>query len=704
MLDKKEEYCISPVRLIHFIWAGGTNALPKNDNAKQVSNHHIIRDWQDCNPDFQALLWVDIQSLSKTTRQEYQKRGYQFVEDVSCLSISTLENVHNKKKLLVVDIAILFEKASEFFSKNEIEDLQALIFYEMKNSFHPNYGASSDLLRYLVLLVYGGAYFDSDVQPGDSPLSCHPAFRKYAYFSGFNVIVDESNDALICSRAHPFLVTLLKKAFQNYKHQKPELLNTFNFRWFTLYRTGPDLVLKNVPNISNYKLKKKFIYQKNRIGNKSWTKYTITSTSSINEAVQLATKSMLAEMKYMNVCRLAEHVHGVGLSLRENILRIMRKIITISRSPSLWDEFVINLDKKYNDEIDAYEATYPSLTFADKKYNFSFNKIEESIRKEINKGKDNKNFAMVCADIKDFLQKNEIETNKINNVLEKLHQRYPLLQFYRQKIKRSILGSIGAYEHSEIAYLRVTDIFLEENIFHLALPTMTQQSFTKTLSVADLDETIIAELQSSYYNLIRLLQSSKPVGIILSDLSDFHLNVSYQKIFNLLELLNPHTNKNFSEFIASEIIKKLKTEYDIKSLLENSMHHQADEVFAEWVQFKLSFDLSNAKVGDSVARDGNYFSEKLTQEKAMQLTLYSLKRLLCFFEKCMQDCLSIQDPAKVKNEILLSEFYNEFPDLIKSIEECLGFANFPFPEEAKLGIQLFLMSFSIAGEAVMKNF
>jgi mannosyltransferase OCH1-like enzyme len=49
--------------------------------------------------------------------------------------------------------------------------------YEI-DRLRPNYGASSDLLRYLILYSFGGAYFDSDVAPGTKRLETSESFLK----------------------------------------------------------------------------------------------------------------------------------------------------------------------------------------------------------------------------------------------------------------------------------------------------------------------------------------------------------------------------------------------------------------------------------------------------------------------------------------------------------------------------------------------
>jgi hypothetical protein len=157
----------------------------------------------------------------------------------------------------VVDPNIIFLKDISALNQNDDMDY---IRYEIEKP-NPNYGASSDLLRYKILYEYGGAYFDSDVSPGERALEQLPEL--------FNIERDRpilfvdinsqnqgfiGNDAFICSRGNPLMQDILAVAKNRYllntggesKFRREFAASFFNepqfFMDFTVYRTGPMLI------------------------------------------------------------------------------------------------------------------------------------------------------------------------------------------------------------------------------------------------------------------------------------------------------------------------------------------------------------------------------------------------------------------------------------------------------------------------------
>ena len=155
---------MSVPKIINFIWAG--KPLPED-------SHKIIEGWRTENPDFQAILWVP-QPLPKAVEDVYISRGYEFAScgQKDSKDSKSIENIIDevivnpntqKGPIIVADINVLFDKATAYLSKEKLDKLKAIIYYEM-NKFIPNYGPWGDLVRYLVSLVFGGVYSDSDVE------------------------------------------------------------------------------------------------------------------------------------------------------------------------------------------------------------------------------------------------------------------------------------------------------------------------------------------------------------------------------------------------------------------------------------------------------------------------------------------------------------------------------------------------------------
>lgn len=128
-------------KIINFIWVGPKQPMDE----KKL---RVIQEWHDevssVSKDFEFVLWVDTKSANKSIEEikaEYIKANPAF-ENVIIRDISTLKSAdHYEGK--IYDCA-----------RYEIDRVE------------PNYGAASDILRYIILAEYGGAYFDIDVNPG----------------------------------------------------------------------------------------------------------------------------------------------------------------------------------------------------------------------------------------------------------------------------------------------------------------------------------------------------------------------------------------------------------------------------------------------------------------------------------------------------------------------------------------------------------
>lgn len=173
-------------KIIHFIWAGGEKLLPE-ENAKR------IKAWAAKNSDFETYLWIDKMTTPKEKLEEYYWR-YCFNET---------------PKIILKDISE--EAISDEYSRYHIDKLE------------PNYGASSDLLRYNILKKYGGAYFDSEVIVTEESKSLNHTglfdldekeVLRINYFSQNRQAI--GNDAFICTPDHPLMAALYNRAKYNH--------------------------------------------------------------------------------------------------------------------------------------------------------------------------------------------------------------------------------------------------------------------------------------------------------------------------------------------------------------------------------------------------------------------------------------------------------------------------------------------------------
>lgn len=140
-------------RVIHFVWAGGERIMPPE-------SIKVVSDWAKANINFEVWLWVDNTTWpyqNKTIIQNYKKRFLK--ESISLVYEENFpedaqQQVNKTHAPIIIKDINVAELRDEY------------VAYEL-DKLRPNYGASSDLLRYVILYKYGGAYFDSDVAHHD---------------------------------------------------------------------------------------------------------------------------------------------------------------------------------------------------------------------------------------------------------------------------------------------------------------------------------------------------------------------------------------------------------------------------------------------------------------------------------------------------------------------------------------------------------
>jgi hypothetical protein len=126
------------------------------------------------------------------------------------------------------------------------------IRYEI-DRMRPNYGISSDLLRYKILDAIGGAYFDSDVKPGKVTLEESGIFDRE--FDKPQLYLDRNsqgqnkigNDALISTPNNPVMQNILHAAKSHYHLSSKDLVGDDY-----LYRSNLVIAENNSPPVITY--------------------------------------------------------------------------------------------------------------------------------------------------------------------------------------------------------------------------------------------------------------------------------------------------------------------------------------------------------------------------------------------------------------------------------------------------------------------
>lgn len=320
-------------KIIHFIWAGGTKILPK----KNLKN---IIEWKRRNPDFKIMLWVDYASTSELERRYHDLY---------------LEIQQDGQRAVWPDWAevLIFENISEL----QQSPAYNIVRYEI-DRFNPNYGVSSDLLRYTILFNHGGVYFDSDVYPSNLPLQNDSIFGNDAaehrlYIDTNSQGVGEiGNDALICTPHNPLMGLIMNIALNNthfdglrsfedprggqiYTNFEPNSILDAYFmddsgyrRVFTPERTGPGVVKNVVKEISGEALITTQEYQVHLLNKHtlramgendgSWLSAMVASKPfDFDQIIACAATSITFEVQKLKVLRLPEYINQCYHSLEK---------------------------------------------------------------------------------------------------------------------------------------------------------------------------------------------------------------------------------------------------------------------------------------------------------------------------------------------------------------------------------------------------
>lgn len=340
-MDKPE--LVEVPKIIHTIWAGGD--IPMIE--KNLKN---IVEWAEKNPEHEIYLWVD-----NDTSRKYPLEGYKALFEKYGLEVYS-ENApkntekRNKSPIIIKDIEK--NKVCSEFARYEINRLKS------------NYGASSDLLRYIILYRYGGAYIDSDIKPGITPLMACRIFSEplpnhvlfidhlsqvlqpiQSELESFKLRFEESemkrnrigNDTFICTKGNPLMLEISKQAERNYLlhtiHQKLRAAyDAHNIKGVTIERTGPELIkqlLRESKQVSPDKCEMiiegkvieimpvrslRMSLTNPQENTHNWLGLPITRCNNLEQALERSIDAIKFEIKYFRILRLDDHIDEIVAS------------------------------------------------------------------------------------------------------------------------------------------------------------------------------------------------------------------------------------------------------------------------------------------------------------------------------------------------------------------------------------------------------
>ncbi|HYF98037.1 MAG TPA: hypothetical protein VD770_03565 [Coxiellaceae bacterium] len=371
---------------IHFIWAGGEKPIPALSRVR-------IRAWKALNPGSEVWIWIYPENSPSIVKETLERRcpaEPRMVADVVRLAslqelLERNDNSTDEKNTINEAInefkaeAETYGFAGEGFVTKDIRELRGSIedfsvidadsasemrmLYDMAiyqcMRLRPNFGASSDLLRYLILFFHSGpganwgAYFDHDVMPGlesiDSAFAHTNADLLFAANSQRRGFI--GNDSFVCRALHhDFFKKVLQKVYVNFDHPdwglRPLLYDADAEalrKNDTVLRTGPIVIartlyeefIKRPSSLSSSWTEDNFMVNQGSCtavippsnsaiplevcpGSSnaySWGEARVRPIAQREDALFIASESIKYEAQYLGILRLDDHVADVVASL-----------------------------------------------------------------------------------------------------------------------------------------------------------------------------------------------------------------------------------------------------------------------------------------------------------------------------------------------------------------------------------------------------
>jgi len=303
---KLKEKASVPTDYIHFIWLGN----PIKD--KYLDN---ISSWKKAYSENDIILWVDKDSL----------------KDPKIISYA------EKNNALLIDIEDVFKDQYTF-------DLSRFIQIE-KNRLPPNFGAISDVYRYLIMYYLAGTYSDTD----EDRLKGIDFEKEIAFSS---TIFGFANDIIMTKHIRS---DFWKEVLMEIKKRDEENKYFGSNQRFkaTLYKTGPDMLDDMLQKNSKiyFKNQQELIYPP--ISSGTWlgslplkTCAMLASKANIENRIVKNTLLDIKEQRVFNPNRYNKIIAVAGLKRVEIVEAIYKELIAQSKQKFKITEFCCSADEQ----------------------------------------------------------------------------------------------------------------------------------------------------------------------------------------------------------------------------------------------------------------------------------------------------------------------------------------------------------------------
>lgn len=219
---------------IHLIWVG--NKIPT------IFLKTVARIWKySRQAHYQVILWKDNPYKILHECLKYSESLYFLFTNYL-----TLKNINS----IIEDFS-----ATKDLSKELICEIHKALNLELSGNFH-NYAAASDILRYMILYIYGGVYMDLDLVPNVQ--FQHPETFRQTYKKN-NFMVWVGGNALIMSaKGNQILKLCIRIIATNYYYTNPKIMDQKRSSYnkiispkslrlkHTVAMTGPEVILNSI--------------------------------------------------------------------------------------------------------------------------------------------------------------------------------------------------------------------------------------------------------------------------------------------------------------------------------------------------------------------------------------------------------------------------------------------------------------------------
>ena len=212
---RDKEIDLTVPKIIHYIWLGGPIYEEYWLTITKMAT--IARE-----NGYELWVWVDSERNLKLLKT-VPKRLELNIPETSRIIINNDNFDHYVNKLKSIKVKSIYDLENQTSTlKRAPADFPRKLWKAIREEMVglKNYGAASDLLRYLILYVYGGIYFDADEQVISSSLKV-PQIGTITPTYGFQNNW-EANSILISIKEHPFFLYVLSSSIQKLNELSPK--------------------------------------------------------------------------------------------------------------------------------------------------------------------------------------------------------------------------------------------------------------------------------------------------------------------------------------------------------------------------------------------------------------------------------------------------------------------------------------------------